>query len=333
MFNNVNQFYTVNDSAISCFFQLPKFLFEGKYRDILQSNDRLLYAFLKSMTTLSLQNQSHYADEHGRIFFYLNQSDLAEQTCLSLSTVGRSLRSLEDAGLIHKEQHRNDRNGNFSVCRYYLLKPHIDASSDNDDINHLSSDVENAVNTSTSTVRQNDRPPHVILTDRRTSKRETNNNNINNNNYNNLSIYNQNTTCTDDGMDEIDRIDTDMIIKLVDKKIDWDKVDAYFPRESWTNVRACMIDVLSSSQPFFKIGGTEYKAAFVKKRYLSLRTEHVLEVLNNIATKGKVQHNALGYLRTCLFNITSTLSLQLASPDQEVEGYSMSDFEKMIASN
>ena len=274
MFSNVNQFYTVNDSAISCFYQLPKFLFEGKYRDILQSNDGMLYAFLKSMTTLSLQNHSHYADENGRIFFFLNQSDLAEQTCLSLSTVGRSLRSLEDAGLIHKEQHRNDRNGNFSVCRYYLLKPHIDAASDHDDIKHLSADAENVVNTSPSTVRQNDRPPYVKMTDRRTSKRETNNNNINNNNYNNLSIYNQNsTTRSDDELDEIDRIDTDMIKGLINKNIDWEKVDSYFPRESWTNVRACMIDVLSSTQPFIKISGTEYKSSFVKERYLSLRTE------------------------------------------------------------
>ena len=148
------------------------------------------------------------------------------------------------------------------------------------------------------------------------------------------SDLNQNsTTRSDDELDEIDRIDTDMIKGLINKNIDWEKVDSYFPRESWTNVRACMIDVLSSTQPFIKISGTEYKSSFVKERYLSLRTEHVLEVLNNIATKGKVQHNALGYLRACLFNITSTLSLQLGSPDQEVEGYSMSDFEKMIASN
>ena len=331
MFNNVNQFYTVNDSAISCFYQLPKFLFEGKYKDKLQSNDRLLYAFLKSMTTLSLQNHSHYADENGRIFFYLNQSDLADQACLSRSTVVRSMNNLEDAGLIHKEQYRNDRNGNFSVCRYYLLKPSVDDFDSRNPDFDLENEVQNADNIADSTVCQNESRRCVKMNHGGASNCDTNNNNIYNNNNNNLSIYSQKTN--NSSVNGMDRIDTDIIKGLVNKNIDWDVVNSYFPRESWTNIRACMIDVLSSTQPFFKIGGNEYKSAFVKERYLSLRTEHVLEVLNNIATKGKVQHNALGYLRACLFNITSTLSLQVAPSEQVVEGYSMSDFEKMIASN
>lgn len=328
MFINNNQFYTVNDSAISCFYQLPKFLFTGKYKEILQSNDRLLYAFLKSMTTLSLQNQSHYADEQGRVFFYLNQSDLAEQACLSRSTVVRSMNALEEVGLIHKEQHRNDRNGNFAVCRYYLLKPSFDDSVSGGD-----TEVYNADNSAISAVRQNDTRRCAKMTHGGVSKCDTNNNNINNNNYNNLSIYNQKpNTALNEG---IDRIDTDMIKSIIDKNIDWDSINTFFPRESWTNIRACMIDVLSSTKPYFKIGGNEYKAAFVKERYLSLRTDHVLEVLNNIATKGKVLHNALGYLRACLFNITSTLSLQSPAGQEEEKysGYTMSEFEQIIASN
>lgn len=278
-----NQFYTINDSAISAYHQLPKFLFQGKYKELLQSNDRLLYSVLKSMTMLSLQHNDQYSDEAGRIFFYLNQQDIASETCLSVSTVGRSLKALEAAGLIYKIQHRNSRSGNFSVCRYYLLKPVVD--------------------TSDSTVGQIDERSDVKLTDGGTSICHTNNI-YNNNNNNNLSIY------PDDKIDRIDKVNIDMLTKLLNRHVDWDSVEQAWGSSKASEIRNCILDVLASTNDTIRIAGNTIDSNYVKSRFLALRTEHILEVLISVAAKGNSLSNPLGYLKTCLYNITSTLSLQ-----------------------
>lgn len=107
--------YSINDYRSAQFFQLPKWLFKGKYEK-LTNNERIMYAILKERFSISLSNQ--WTDEAGNIFFYYKQEELAECSCLCIRTVQRSIKNLKAAGLLDEE-----RSGANIPNRLYLLKP------------------------------------------------------------------------------------------------------------------------------------------------------------------------------------------------------------------
>lgn len=110
-----NKRYSISDYVSAKFYQLPKWLFMGKYKD-LSSNERIIYSLLCSRFSISVKNE--WIDENECIFFYYKQKELAESSCLSKRTVQRSIQALKEAGLIDEE-----RVGANSPNRMYLLKP------------------------------------------------------------------------------------------------------------------------------------------------------------------------------------------------------------------
>ena len=108
--------YSMNDYMAAHFFQLPKWLFKGKYEKMLTNNERILYAILRERFSISIANQ--WTDEAGNIFFFYKQQELAECSCLCIRTVQRSIKNLKAAGLLDEE-----RSGANIPNRLYLLKP------------------------------------------------------------------------------------------------------------------------------------------------------------------------------------------------------------------
>ena len=115
--------YSMNDYMAAHFFQLPKWLFKGKYEKMLTNNERILYAILKERFSISIANQ--WTDEAGNIFFFYKQQELAECSCLHLRTVQRSIKKLKEAGLLDEE-----RSGANIPNRLYLLKPECEELTD-----------------------------------------------------------------------------------------------------------------------------------------------------------------------------------------------------------
>lgn len=115
--------YSINDYMAAHFFQLPKWLFKGKYEKMLTNNERILYAILKERFSISIANE--WTDEAGNIFFFYKQQELAECSCLHLRTVQRSIKKLKEAGLLDEE-----RSGANIPNRLYLLKPECEELTD-----------------------------------------------------------------------------------------------------------------------------------------------------------------------------------------------------------
>lgn len=59
--------YTVNDVKNNRFFQMPKFLFEGDFKDKLNNDSRVLYSLLRDRHELSLLN--NWVNENNEVFF------------------------------------------------------------------------------------------------------------------------------------------------------------------------------------------------------------------------------------------------------------------------
>jgi len=114
--------YSISDYISSQFYQLPKWIFKGRYKD-LSSNERIVYALLRSRFSISVENE--WIDDKGCIYFFYKQKELAEAGCLSTRTVQRSIQTLKESGLIDEE-----RVGANRPNRFYLLKPDEEVCSE-----------------------------------------------------------------------------------------------------------------------------------------------------------------------------------------------------------
>lgn len=113
--------YNVSDMQNSIFYQMPKWLFQGVYKDKLTNNQRVIYSVLLERMRLSISNaecgMDNYIDENGDIYFIFNQQSLADEVGLSRKTTNESIKSLIKIGLLNKV-----RQGQGKVDRMYLQK-------------------------------------------------------------------------------------------------------------------------------------------------------------------------------------------------------------------
>ena len=66
-------------------------------------------------------------------------------------------------------------------------------------------------------------------------------------------------------------------------------------------------DVLCSPQATFRIGGTQFKSAVVKKRLIELKQSHIEYVLDSVSQNTTKVRNIRGYMLTSLYNAPVTM--------------------------
>ncbi len=76
-------------------------IYDDKYKD-LQVNDFFLYMLLLNRTNISKKNLKHFSDKEGIFVYYSNEQITKDVRC-SHATATKSLKKLEQAGLIRKE--------------------------------------------------------------------------------------------------------------------------------------------------------------------------------------------------------------------------------------
>ena len=83
------------------FYQMPKFLFEGKFRKL--SNDaRVLYSLLRDRHDLSLVN--NWVNEKGEVYLIYTRENMAEMLGCSIPTARKAINQLTEYGLIEEER-------------------------------------------------------------------------------------------------------------------------------------------------------------------------------------------------------------------------------------
>lgn len=94
--------YTVNDVSNTRFYQMPKFLFEGKFRDGLGNDAKVLYSLLRDRHELSLSN--NWINENNEVYLIYSREKMADMVGVSQPTLRKAIAQLKKLGLMDEER-------------------------------------------------------------------------------------------------------------------------------------------------------------------------------------------------------------------------------------
>ena len=96
-------YYKINETLSNKYYQIPQELFENSlYKDNLNSDSKILYAFL--LDRLSLSQKHHWVDENYRIYLIFTREEVQEKLNLSDKTVTKAFRQLSNVGLVEEKR-------------------------------------------------------------------------------------------------------------------------------------------------------------------------------------------------------------------------------------
>ena len=96
-------YYKNNEILENSYYQIPQELFVNSlYKEKLNSDSKILYAFL--LDRLSLSQKNHWFDEYGRVYLIFTREEVQNKLCLSEKTVTKAFKQLTDTNLIAEKR-------------------------------------------------------------------------------------------------------------------------------------------------------------------------------------------------------------------------------------
>lgn len=96
-------YYKNNEILENSYYQIPQELFINKlYKKKLNSDSKILYAFL--LDRLSLSQKNHWFDELNRVYLIFTREEVQDKLCLSEKTVTKAFKQLTDTNLIAEKR-------------------------------------------------------------------------------------------------------------------------------------------------------------------------------------------------------------------------------------
>ena len=96
-------YYKINEILENSYYQIPQELFINKlYKEKLNSDSKILYAFL--LDRLSLSQKNHWFDELNRVYLIFTREEVQDKLCLSEKTVTKAFKQLTDTNLIAEKR-------------------------------------------------------------------------------------------------------------------------------------------------------------------------------------------------------------------------------------
>lgn len=96
-------YYKNNEILENSYYQIPQELFvNGLYKEKLNSDSKILYAFL--LDRLSLSQKNHWFDEYGRVYLIFTREEVQDKLCLSEKTVTKAFKQLSEVNLIAEKR-------------------------------------------------------------------------------------------------------------------------------------------------------------------------------------------------------------------------------------
>ena len=96
-------YYKNNEILENNYYQIPQELFINKlYKEKLNSDSKILYAFL--LDRLSLSQKNHWLDELNRVYLIFTREEVQDKLCLSEKTVTKAFKQLTDTNLIAEKR-------------------------------------------------------------------------------------------------------------------------------------------------------------------------------------------------------------------------------------
>ena len=96
-------YYKNNEILENSYYQIPQELFVNSlYKEKLNSDSKILYAFL--LDRLSLSQRNHWFDEFGRVYLIFTRDEVQDKLCLSEKTVTKAFKQLSNVNLIAEKR-------------------------------------------------------------------------------------------------------------------------------------------------------------------------------------------------------------------------------------
>lgn len=96
-------YYKNNEILENSYYQIPQELFVNSlYKENLNSDSKILYAFL--LDRLSLSQKNHWFDEYGRVYLIFTREEVQTKLCLSEKTVTKAFKQLLKVNLIAEKR-------------------------------------------------------------------------------------------------------------------------------------------------------------------------------------------------------------------------------------
>ena len=96
-------YYKNNEILENNYYQIPQELFINKlYKKKLNSDSKILYAFL--LDRLSLSQKNHWFDKLNRVYLIFTREEVQDKLCLSEKTVTKAFKQLTDTNLIAEKR-------------------------------------------------------------------------------------------------------------------------------------------------------------------------------------------------------------------------------------
>ena len=90
---NEIDFYKINETLNNKYYQIPQELFVNRlYKENLNSDSKILYAFL--LDRLSLSQKNHWFDKEGRVYLIFTREEVQNKLCLCEKTVTKAFKTI-----------------------------------------------------------------------------------------------------------------------------------------------------------------------------------------------------------------------------------------------
>ena len=250
------------------FYRIPKFLFSDKYKNILSTDAKLLYALLLDRASLSAKNG--WISSDGRVFIYFTVAEASECLVMNKNKMTRLFKELVTAGLIER---KNRGLGKSSVI-------------------YLSANVEKCLQNVDSRIHKNKHksPQNVDSGVHENWIQESTNLSGNNTEYNNN--YSNKTYLPSKGE----------WAERLKENVAYDFVISVRPKEKVDSFISLAAETLCGYSQTYRINGADVPCEAVRDRLLSLDEDHIMyavDVMDDIKWQVK---NIRSYMLTVLYN-------------------------------
>lgn len=283
-------YYKSNETLSHKYYQIPQELFENSlYKENLNSDSKILYAFL--LDRLSLSKRNHWVDNNNRIFLIFTRQEVQEKLGLSEKTVTKAFKQLADADLIEEKRQGLGKPNLIYVAKIQYEEK--DEISDTENLQVLNSNFYGSGAVENTVQEQENLQP-------------INTNNIKTNIINTDSI-NSNSE------DEIE------LIKIKDKC----KLNEFTKKE-----KIILEDVIDSLyyKDILKVGSVTVNHFKILDKLKLIVKENLIQLLDILKNIPNIQ-NAKNYLMICLYNNLGNTNISISKKKENTVSYNGRDYE------
>ena len=294
------------------FYRIPKVLFTDQNYSTMTMEARVLYGLLLDRMSLSARNG--WLDDRGRVFLYFTLEDAMAQMGFGHNKAVRHFKELEEIGLIERKKQGQGKPTRIYVKNFILPSEAGQAAPPETSQKGKSAPAcETGADAETSSFGKSALPGEGSQDFPKTNANNTEKNKTEKNDTEQSippsapAPPERRRTGRERQSDRIDRMDAyrevireniDYDLLLQDRPLDGEQIDGYVE---------LMVEVCCSTRDFIRISGEDVPTGVVKARFLKLKREHIIYVMDCLSRNTTQIGNIKAYLLAALYNAPVTI--------------------------